>query len=343
MIVILKQHTTAAELKLLTDKLGSYGITAYKALNGTALVLPNASSAMLEDIGIADSFQKLIDTNTPYQFASKAYKQNTTFAVNNVLIGNTHFNMVAGPCSVESEEQIFKTAAFLSKLGVKFIRGGAYKPRTSPYSFKGLGKDGLKLISKAAKQYNLNVVTELMDLSLLDEVMSNADIIQIGSRNMSNFYMLNELGKINKPVLLKRGMQAKISEWLLAADYILQGGNEQVILCERGIRSFDSELRNVMDIGAIALLNQLTHLPVWADPSHGTGMAQIVPSMAKAAVVAGANGIMVEIHPNPSKALSDAKQAISFDTFEQLFLQINLLVSESYLSKLQINAGAAIA
>ncbi len=343
MIAFLKQHTTTAELKLLTDKLSSYGFSAYNALNGAALVLPSANSAMLEDIGIASAFEKLIDTNTPYQFASRAYKTTTTFTVNNVLVGNTHFNMVAGPCSVESEEQIFKTAAFLSKLGVKFIRGGAYKPRTSPYSFKGLGKDGLKLIHQAAKEYNLNVVTELMDLSLLDEVMAYADIVQIGSRNMSNFYLLNELGKINKPVLLKRGMQAKINEWLLAADYVLQGGNEQVILCERGIRSFDTELRNVMDIGAIALLNQLTHLPVWADPSHGTGIAQIVPPLAKAATVAGANGLIVEIHPNPAKALSDAKQAIAFDTFEQLVSQINSLVSESYSSKSQINAGAAIA
>lgn len=343
MIAFLKKHTSGAELKLLTDKLKSFGISAYTALNNKALVMPNAKSAMLDDIGLLTAFDKIIDISTPYQFASKAYQASTEFKVNGVAVGNMHFNMVAGPCSVENEEQIFKTAAFLSKNGVKFIRGGAYKPRTSPYSFKGLGKQGLELIHEAAKAYNLNVVTELMDLSLLDEVMQYADVIQIGSRNMSNFYLLNELGKINKPVLLKRGMQAKINEWLLAADYVLQGGNEQVILCERGIRSFDTELRNVMDIGAIALLQQLSHLPVWADPSHGTGIAQIVPQLAKAATVAGANGLIIEIHPNPAKALSDGKQAITFDTFETLIPQIKPLVSESYLAESQINEGAAIA
>jgi 3-deoxy-7-phosphoheptulonate synthase len=268
---------------------------------------------------------QIISSN--FQLSSLAYKKETSFAVNGIQMG-THFaNIIAGPCSVESEKQIFETAAFLSKNNIKFIRGGAYKPRTSPYSFRGLGKDGLKLLSEAAKQYNLSVVTELMDLSLLDEVLNYADIVQIGSRNMANFFLLGELGKIEKPVLLKRGMQAKVNEWLLAADYIISGGNEKVILCERGIRSFDPASRNVMDVAVIPLIQSMSHLPIIADPSHGTGDANLVPALAKASMVAGANGLMIEIHPNPSKALSDAKQALSFKAFESLLADLDKLKS----------------
>jgi 3-deoxy-7-phosphoheptulonate synthase len=266
---------------------------------------------------------QIISSN--FQLSSLAYKKETSFAVNGIQMG-THFaNIIAGPCSVESEKQIFETAAFLSKNNIKFIRGGAYKPRTSPYSFRGLGKDGLKLLSEAAKQFNLSVVTELMDLSLLDEVLNYADIVQIGSRNMANFFLLGELGKIEKPILLKRGMQAKVNEWLLAADYIMSGGNEKVILCERGIRSFDPASRNVMDVAVIPLIQSMSHLPIIADPSHGTGDANLVPALAKASMVAGANGLMIEIHPNPSKALSDAKQALSFKAFENLLADIDKL------------------
>jgi len=266
---------------------------------------------------------QIISSN--FQLSSLAYKKETSFAVNGTQMG-THFaNIIAGPCSVESEKQIFETAAFLSKNNIKFIRGGAYKPRTSPYSFRGLGKDGLKLLSEAAKQFNLSVVTELMDLSLLDEVLNYADIVQIGSRNMANFFLLGELGKIEKPILLKRGMQAKVNEWLLAADYIMSGGNEKVILCERGIRSFDPASRNVMDVAVIPLIQSMSHLPIIADPSHGTGDANLVPALAKASMVAGANGLMIEIHPNPSKALSDAKQALSFKAFENLLADIDKL------------------
>jgi 3-deoxy-7-phosphoheptulonate synthase len=188
-----------------------------------------------------------------------------------------------------------------------------------------LGKDGLKLLSEAAKQYNLSVVTELMDLSLLDEVLNYTDIVQIGSRNMANFFLLGELGKIDKPILLKRGMQAKVNEWLLAADYLMSGGNEKIILCERGIRSFDPASRNVMDVAVIPLIQSLSHLPIFADPSHGTGDSNLVSPLAKASMVAGANGLMIEIHPNPSKALSDAKQALSFKAFEKLLSELETL------------------
>lgn len=205
------------------------------------------------------------------------------------------------------------------------MRGGAYKPRTSPYAFRGLGLDGLKILRKAADLYKLNVVTELMDLSLLDQIMEYSDIIQIGSRNMSNFYLLAELGKIEKPIMLKRGMSARLSEWLLAADYILSGGNEKVILCERGIRSFDPEVRNTMDVAAIPMIQELSHLPIIADPSHGTGMAKFVHPLSLASLVAGANGLMIEIHPDPKKSLSDAQQAMTFVDFEILVQEIRKL------------------
>ncbi len=234
--------------------------------------------------------------------------------------------MIAGPCAIENEDQIFSTAAFLAGKGLKFIRGGAYKPRTSPYSFKGLGKSGLELISKAAVKYNLRVVTEIMDLNLLDEVYEYADILQVGSRNMQNFHMLRELGKIDKPVMLKRGMNAKVNEWLLAAEYILSGGNEKVILCERGIRGFDPETRNVMDVGIIPLVKELSHLPIIADPSHGTGASQRVLPMSLASAAAGADGLMIEVHPNPSAALSDSQQAINFEMFDSLVDQTVLIL-----------------
>jgi len=275
-------------------------------------------------IGI-DGIDGIVEIDSSYQLASKKFKTQTIFEVNGIEIGGIHTNLIAGPCSVEDEKQIFETAAFLQKNGLKFIRGGAYKPRTSPYAFRGLGYDGLKLLSTAAKENGLNVVTELMDLSLLDQVMEHADIIQIGSRNMSNFYLLAELGKINKPVLLKRGMSARINEWLLAADYILSGGNQQVILCERGLRSFDTDVRNQMDITAIPMIQSMSHLPIFADPSHGTGAAKYVKQLSLASIAAGANGLMIEIHPKPSTALSDAEQALSFTEFENLLPEMRSL------------------
>jgi len=311
-------NTQTAELQLHLSQLGFESQLVQKL--GICIAPALLDTNFLTRFDFIERAQ-IISSN--FQLSSLAYKKETSFAVNGIQIG-THFaNIIAGPCSVESEKQIFETAAFLSKNNIKFIRGGAYKPRTSPYSFRGLGKDGLKLLSEAAKQFNLSVVTELMDLSLLDEVLNYADIVQIGSRNMANFFLLGELGKIEKPILLKRGMQAKVNEWLLAADYIMSGGNEKVILCERGIRSFDPASRNVMDVAVIPLIQSMSHLPIIADPSHGTGDANLVPALAKASMVAGANGLMIEIHPNPSKALSDAKQALSFKAFENLLADID--------------------
>lgn len=298
----------------------------YRYLDGQQIIIAPKLSVNTE-LSSFDVIEKITEIDTPYQLASNKWKKQTSFDIKGVSVGSQLFSIIAGPCSVETEEQIFATAELLHKLGIKFIRGGAYKPRTSPYSFRGLGKKGLELLSEAAKQYDLRVVTEIMDLSLLDEVYQYADILQVGSRNMQNFYMLNELGKIDKPVLLKRGMHAKVTEWLLAAEYVLSGGNEKVILCERGIRSFDPASRNVMDIGVIPLIKELSHLPIIADTSHGTGAASRVESMAMASTAAGANGLIVEVHPNPKQALSDSAQAVNFNQFEHLISKVKMIVN----------------
>jgi 3-deoxy-7-phosphoheptulonate synthase len=286
----------------------------YRYLDGQQIIIAPKLSVNTE-LSSFDVIEKITEIDTPYQLASNKWKKQTSFDIKGVSVGSQLFSIIAGPCSVETEEQIFATAELLHKLGIKFIRGGAYKPRTSPYSFMGLGKKGLELLSEAAKQYDLRVVTEIMDLSLLDEVYQYADILQVGSRNMQNFYMLNELGKIDKPVLLKRGMHAKVTEWLLAAE------------CERGIRSFDPASRNVMDIGVIPLIKELSHLPIIADPSHGTGAASRVESMAMASTAAGANGLIVEVHPNPKQALSDSAQAVNFNQFEHLISKVKMIVN----------------
>jgi 3-deoxy-7-phosphoheptulonate synthase len=322
-IVYFKPTTNTAQIAEMQLFLKLAGYESYLIQKSELCMIPTLkNSSILDKFEFIDQIKNI---ESAFQLSSIEYKKETNFQVNGIQIGTNFANIIAGPCSVENEEQIFETAAFLNKNNIHFIRGGAYKPRTSPYSFKGLGKEGLKLLKDAAKQYNLSIVTELMDLSLLDEVLEYSDIIQIGSRNMANFFMLNELGKINKPILLKRGMQAKVNEWLLAADYIMCGGNEDIILCERGIRSFDPMSRNVMDVAVIPLVQAISHLPIIADPSHGTGEAYLVPAMAKASMVAGANGLMIEIHPNPKKALSDARQAMSFEAFQKLLSDIEII------------------
>ena len=254
----------------------------------------------------------------PYQLVSREWKsQKTTFEINGVEIGKDLL-MIAGPCAVENEEQIYTISEFLSKKGVRFMRGGAYKPRTSPYSFQGLKKEGLKLMRRAADDHGLAVVSEIMSASQLDEFIENVDILQVGTRNMQNYPLLRALGKINKPVLLKRGMSSTIEEWLLAAEYILSGGNEQVILCERGIRTFETATRNTLDIAAVPLVQQLSHLPVIVDPSQGTGVRDIVDPVSVAAIAAGADGLIIEVHNQPEEALSDGDQSIYLDQFETL-------------------------
>jgi 3-deoxy-7-phosphoheptulonate synthase len=249
-------------------------------------------------------------------------KENSIISVSQESIGGKELCLIAGPCAVESEEQMDEIARVISELGIKFIRGGAYKPRTSPYAFQGLQKEGLEILKRVSSKYNLKVVTEVLDTSLIEDVYPYADVLQVGSRNMKNYQFLKELSKIDKPVLLKRGMSATINEWLLAAEYILLGGNENVILCERGIRTFDTSVRNTMDIAAIPLAKELSHLPIIADPSQGTGKRSLVKPMSLAAIAAGADGLMIEVHNEPENALSDGFQSIYLDQVKGLITDI---------------------
>ena len=262
--------------------------------------------------------EKVMRVQEPYKKANRAFHPDDSIIdVQGNRIGEGHVSVIAGPCSVESEEQIVEIARDVKASGAKFLRGGAFKPRTSPYSFQGIGADGLELLLLAKKETGLPIVTELMDMSqlpLFDEV----DVIQVGARNMQNFTMLKELGKIDKPILLKRGLSATMREFLMSAEYIMAGGNEQVILCERGIRTFENATRNTLDLSCIPLLKKKSHLPVIIDPSHATGINWMVESMSKAAIAAGADGVMIEVHNKPEEALCDGDQAITPDEFDKI-------------------------
>jgi 3-deoxy-7-phosphoheptulonate synthase len=261
----------------------------------------------------------MTEKRKPYQLVSLEWKSEPTIInVNGTEIGNHHFTTIAGPCAVETEEQIHTIAGFLSKSGIRFLRGGAYKPRTSPYSFQGLREEGLVYLRNAADKHEMNVITEVMDTSLIEKVYPFTDIFQVGARNMQNYQLLKMLSKTNKPVMLKRAWGATIEEWLLSAEYLLLGGNQQVILCERGIRSFDDATRNVLDLASVSLLKSMTHLPVIVDPSQATGLRELVPSMTLASMACGANGVMIEVHNQPEEALSDGRQSLYFDQFTQL-------------------------
>jgi 3-deoxy-7-phosphoheptulonate synthase len=262
----------------------------------------------------------------PFKLASRAFKrEGSVFDINGIKIGGPEVIVMAGPCAIETEEQVFKIAKYVKDSGAKILRGGAFKPRTSPYSFQGLGEDGLKLMRAAADEYHLKIITEVMDKSQIDLVEKYADILQVGARNMQNYMFLKDLGKASKPVMLKRGPAATIEEWLMSAEYILAGGNEKVILCERGIRTFETATRNTMDISAIPVIKKKSHLPIVADPSHGVGIRDKVIPMARASVAAGADGIMVEVHHDPVRALSDGPQSLYPDQFAQMMKEIRLI------------------
>ncbi len=270
--------------------------------------------------------ENVIPILKPYKLVSREFKKESTIInIDGVLIGNGHRVIIAGPCSVENEEQIIKSAKIAKKYGANLLRGGAYKPRTSPYSFQGLGIEGLKLLQKAKQITGLPIVTEVMETSEVEEVAEFADVLQIGTRNMQNYRLLKAVGKINKPVLLKRGMSATLQEFLMSAEYILSEGNYNVILCERGIRTFVDYTRNTLDLNVIPAVKKLSHLPIIVDPSHGTGKRDFVIPLSLAAIAAGADGIIVEMHPEPNKSISDADQTISPEQFAELMSKIKAL------------------
>jgi 3-deoxy-7-phosphoheptulonate synthase len=262
------------------------------------------------------------ESSVPSRVSRKSPADNTSVNINGVIAGGPQIIIIAGPCAVESREQLFETARSVKAGGASILRGGAFKPRSSPYSFQGMGEEGLKLLRLISEETGLPVVTEVMDTRQVELVASYADMLQIGSRNMQNFPLLKEAGMCRKPILLKRGMMSTIEEFLLAAEYILSQGNDQVILCERGIRTFETSTRNTLDLGAVPMLKRLSHLPVIVDPSHGTGIRWMVPSMAKAAVAAGADGLIMEVHYRPESALCDGNQSLSLDEFEGLMTDL---------------------
>ncbi len=271
--------------------------------------------------------EKVIPILSPYKLASKEGRpEGSIVSVGNLRFGGGYFGVIAGPCAVESEEQLLETAHGIKAAGAGGLRGGAFKPRTSPYSFQGLQEEGLNLLTKAREQTGLPVITELMNLTELELVAEMSDIIQIGARNMQNFGLLKAVGRQSKPVLLKRGIAATIEEWLMAAEYIMSEGNSQVILCERGIRTFETATRNTLDLAAVSLAKELSHLPVVVDPSHATGKRRLVLPMAKAAVVAGADGLLIEVHPNPATALSDGEQSLNLKEFDLLMQNLRPLL-----------------
>ncbi len=329
MIIILKNNTTKKQIDSILEKI--------KELDLEPLYLPGTERIVIGAIGdervIASlhlenySFvERIVPVLAPYKLASRELcPSETIVSVGENIIGTPNFTVMAGPCSVENEEQLMATAATVKESGAHLIRGGAFKPRSSPYSFQGLGEEGLKLLKKAKEKYNIPIVTEVIDTEHVELVSKYADILQIGSRNMQNFNLLKKVGKTKKPVLLKRGMSASIQEFLMSAEYIMSEGNPNVILCERGIKTFETAYRNTLDLTAIPILKEKTHLPVIVDPSHAVGNRDYIIALAKAALVSGADGVLVEVHYDPEKALCDGKQSLTPEQFKEMMGQLRKL------------------
>jgi 3-deoxy-7-phosphoheptulonate synthase len=322
MIVIMQQGVSKEKVKKVEDKVKELGFTAHVIFGEERTVVAcvggTGDKKDLESLRLIDGVSNLAPISKPYKLASKEVKKQTT-VINvrggEIKIGGEEIIVMAGPCSVEGEEQIVKIAKAVKKAGAKMLRGGAWKPRTSPYSFQGMEEEGLKLLDLARKETGLAVITEVMNPRDIELVEKYSDIMQVGARNVQNFSMLKELGQCQKPIFLKRGLATTIQEWLMSAEYIISSGNPNVILCERGIRTFETSTRNTLDLNAIPVLKELTHLPVIVDPSHGTGYWQYVSPMACAAVACGADGLMVEVHPEPESAWSDGGQSLKFPKF----------------------------
>lgn len=326
MVVIMQVGASEAQVEAVIAALNHYGFGVHRS-SGEAQTVLGAIGVKPEfdrrQIGVLDGVAEVYRVTEPYKFASRAWKpERTVLSVGGALVGGDEVVVMAGPCSVESEAQIEATAAHVAAHGATFLRGGAFKPRTSPYAFQGLGEAGLRFLHAAARRHHLQVVTEVMELAQIDLVARYADVFQVGARNMQNFALLKELGRTQIPVLLKRGLSATIEEWLMSAEYILAQGNHQVILCERGIRTFETYTRNTLDLSAVPVVQAKSHLPIVVDPSHGTGLRSKVTPMARAAVAAGADGLMVEVHPDPANALSDGPQSLLFDQFAELMGQV---------------------
>jgi 3-deoxy-7-phosphoheptulonate synthase len=329
MLVVMQQGASEPQIQSVIDRLVSLGFTVHRSTGVVHTVLGGVGPADQidpSDFEVLEGVQEVHRIMSPYKLASRSFRPGgTVIRVRDVDIGGDNVVVMAGPCSVESRDQMMCVAEAVARAGAKVLRGGGFKPRSSPYSFQGLGEAGLALMREAADQHGLLVVSEVMDHTQIPLVAQYADILQIGARNMQNYNLLREAGKQSKPVLLKRGISATIEELLLSAEYIMSAGNYSVILCERGIRTFESYTRNTMDISAIPVVKKLSHLPIVADPSHGTGRRDKVIPMARAAVAAGADGLLIEVHPDPDKALSDGAQSLRPEQFADLMRQLRII------------------
>ena len=331
MLVVMQQGASEDQIDAVIGRMVEMGFDVHRSTGVVHTLLGGVGGKEEFDLEVFDVMAGVKEAHriiSPYKLASRGFRpEGTIVRVGGVAIGDGEVVVMAGPCSVESREQIERSAEVVAAAGAKVIRGGAFKPRSSPYSFQGLGEEGLRLLREAADRRGLLVVSEVMDSAQIALVSGYADILQVGARNMQNFNLLRDLGKQRKPVLLKRGIAATIEELLLSAEYILSGGNYDVILCERGIRTFETYTRNTMDISAIPVVKKLSHLPIVADPSHGTGRRDKVAPMARAAVAAGADGLLVEVHPDPDRALSDGAQSLRPEEFEELMRQLRLIAA----------------
>jgi 3-deoxy-7-phosphoheptulonate synthase len=332
MIVVLRPEYTQSDMKRIMAHLQEVGLapspiigeekTIILGIGGSEHLKIDAIDQLRADTAVED----VLVITKPYKLVAREAKPNgTQINVRGAIVGGGEIAVMAGPCTVESEQQLMQIAEMVAETGAKFLRGGAYKPSTSPYSFHGMGVEGLALLKAAGQEYDLRVVTEVMDVRKVELVAEYADILQIGTRNMQNYDLLRELGSVRKPILLKRGMSAKVEEWLLAAEYVANAGNEQIILCERGIRTFETATRNTLDLNAVPLVKQLSHLPVIVDPSHGTGKRDLVGPMSKAAIACGADGVIIEVHPNPDHSIKDGSQTMTFDRFKKLIPELSLV------------------
>jgi 3-deoxy-7-phosphoheptulonate synthase len=330
MIVAMQDRATEEEIQAVVERMMEIGFNVHRTTGTVQTILAGVGTPGVfehQEFEVLAGVAEVIRISSPYKLAGRSFRPEGTIVrfPNGVSIGGDEVVVMAGPCSVESREQIFSCAKIVKDAGAKFLRGGAFKPRSSPYSFQGLGLDALRLLREAGDAHGLLVVSEVMEISQIEQMMPYVDLFQVSARNMQNFNLLRELGAVRRPVLLKRGIAATIEELLLSAEYLLAGGNYDVILCERGIRTFETYTRNTMDISAIPVVKKLSHLPIVGDPSHGTGRRDKVPAMARATVAAGGDGLLIEVHPNPDKALSDGAQSLFPEQFAELMDALRII------------------
>jgi 3-deoxy-7-phosphoheptulonate synthase len=330
MIIVMQKHAPDPSIEHVVAELSSRGFDVHRSTGSDQTILGvvgRVDTLDPREFELYDGVQEVVRVSEPYKLTSRTFKRDKTVVnARGVEIGGEKVVVMAGPCTIESETQLFETAKRVARSGARVLRGGAYKPRTSPYAFQGMGVEGLKLLRAAGDEFSMATVSEVMEISQIEKMLEYVDILQVGARNMQNFNLLSALGQVRKPILLKRGMSATIQEWLLAAEYIMAGGNYDIILCERGIRTFETYTRNTFDISAIPVIDKLSHLPIVGDPSHATGRRDKVMPLARATVAAGGDGLLIEVHHDPDKAVCDGPQSLYPDQFARLMDELRIIV-----------------